>query len=594
LNSESKINLIVSQKNNKKNLVILSIVGLFAFHGLYFLTFFRINFPYSVDYYLIDYLYSYLVTGVFPLEYLFSAISGHFVIFPRLVILPNLLLNSFDVINILYFQWGISCLSLVFIFLILRKTDSRLYWLLVPISAFLFSPLTGSNYWAVIMLMWLIPQLAIIVIIYFLNKTKLNFKSILGVILAAIIATFSSTIGIVAWLLAIVGVIHINKEEKKLIEKKWLIIMILSAIVTGLIFYSFVPKNTIDIHPLQLLTFDGFSFITTYLSSPFRLKYDFLKIGVGTVSILLSVYGAYYFVIQKKKVKTALPWLLFLLVGITAAVVTALGRMHLEGHYGDEPYYITISQFFQIGLMGLLGLMILDIKNSSPNRRKKIILIFFYIVIASQMVLLIPSYYIAWSRSDYYYQEKSQYVSCFSLSHGKYCLDNQVFNSQQHIELINYQLENRLSIFKEEEFNQQNVEDLQKFEQIWYDETKTNVGFGEIEAINDVAVLNEESMIIEGPIIVMTGWALDHEKKQMDSIYLLVDNKPFLKYDDFQPRPDIINSLETTSSELNPGWTISLLSGYIEDGCHDFIIAGLHGEDKIMFEQKIQVCKNNS
>ena len=592
------INSVVSQIDNKKNVIIFLFVGFFAFHALYFLTFFRINYPYGVDSQLVNYLYSYLTTGIFPFEELLETGNNHYTLFPKLIILPNLLLNSFDIMNILYLDWAISCLSLFLIFLILRKTDLKVNWLLIPISALIFSPLPGSNEWSLIMTMMLIPQLAIIVTIYSLNKTRLNIKSLTTSISAAIIAMFSSIIGIVVWMPIIFSVIWTSKKNKQ-IEKKVLIILSLVMIVIALVVFGLSHRSSVQtifsqvMNLDQLLTFDTFSFIATYLSSPFRLKYPFLKICVGIASIFLSIFLVYYFMILKKKTENILPWLSFLLVGITSAIITALGRAHLKFHYGDEPYYIPTSQFFQIGLVVMIGLIIIDIKNCSSFKRKKIILTFLYLVIISQTVLLIPSYYAGWQRSEYYYQEKSQLVKCFSLSHGKDCVENDSFKTDDlSLNLVNYFLKNNLSIFKDKSFNQQSIEEVEKFEQTFSDESKNNVGFGKIEKINNIIISNDKSIIIDGPLIIITGWTLDHTKKQMDSIYLLVDGKPLLKYDDFELRIDIIKNLEIDSGVMS-GWTISLLSGYVEKGCHEFAIAGTNGKEKIILEQKIQLCKIN-
>ena len=75
------------------------------------------------------------------------------------------------------------------------------------------------------------------------------------------------------------------------------------------------------------------------------------------MAIFFSIFCVVYFM-KLKNISTVKPWLNFLLVGISSAVVAQLGRGHLAFHMGNEPYYIEFSQFFQIGLLVLIGFII--------------------------------------------------------------------------------------------------------------------------------------------------------------------------------------------------------------------------------------------
>jgi len=204
---DSEINTIrsfcISEK--AKIVIILSVVGFFASQKLYFKILYQINFPQGMDFFNgINYLFTYVKTGVFPFGEFITPISGHIHIFPRLVALPNLLFNSFDVANLFYLHWGLESIALFLIFLLLKRTSSKFYWLLIPISAFIYSPLQDSNFWSFSIIMWLLPPVAIIGIIYLLNK-NLNLKFLSAAVGLAVVSTFSITIGIVAWLVGIIG-----------------------------------------------------------------------------------------------------------------------------------------------------------------------------------------------------------------------------------------------------------------------------------------------------------------------------------------------------------------------------------------------------
>jgi len=411
--------------DNRNKIIILALVGFFASQKFYFKTLYQINFPYDIDFSLgIDYVYTYVKTGVFPFDEFIApfSVSVHQLIFQRLITFPNVFFNAFDVANFVYLHWGLESVALFLIFLLLKRTNPKLYWLLIPISAFIYSPLQDSGNHLIGMIMWLLPPVSIIGIIYLLDK-KPSLKLLSLSICLAIASTFSTIIGIVAWLVGIICLIKFDSHHKKWIEKKWLVIWITCTIITGLIFYSQFPKDAATQPNFSFLfTYDGFAFLATFISSAFRLKYHFLMVLVGSISLILGSFCVYYFTIYKKNLKIALPWLLFLLVGVGGGLVTDLGRGDLPLHYGNEPYYIPISQFFQIGLLALISLIILDIKKCPLHTQKKILLYFLIAVIIGHMILLIPSYYAGWLRGDHYFQLKTEYANCYSLSPELDCI----------------------------------------------------------------------------------------------------------------------------------------------------------------------------
>ena len=78
---------------NKKSIILIAI-SFFAIQKLFFISQYSINFPYSVDHIVFGYFIDYLVDGGSFTHYLFSTHSEHYLIFPRLIMLPNLILNN--------------------------------------------------------------------------------------------------------------------------------------------------------------------------------------------------------------------------------------------------------------------------------------------------------------------------------------------------------------------------------------------------------------------------------------------------------------------------------------------------------------------
>ena len=270
--------------------------------------------------------------------------------------------------------------------------------------------------------------------------------------------------------------------------------------------------------------------------------------------------------------------MLFLLVGIGGGLITDMGRADLPLHYGNEPYYIPISQFFQIGLLILIALIILDIKKGPLHTKKKILLYFLVAIIIGHMILLVPSYYAGWLRGEHYFQLKTEYANCYSLSPKLDCIKpngNNLTEVDAEVHpMINYWIENKLSIFGDVSFNNKNLEYVSQFEENWNKNDKTNIGIGKIESINDIPIAEKRTIYSNEPLIIISGWILDEEKKQLDSIFLLIDNKPFIKFDDFQPRKDILKNFDN-GMENYAGWEIFFMSGYLENNCQLISIAGI-------------------
>ena len=582
---------------NRNGIIILSLIGFFASQKLYFKALYQINFPYSIDFSVgMNYVYTYVKTGVFPFDEFFGQFSAHHLIFPKLLTFPSVFFNSFDVANLYYLHWGLESLALFLIFLLLKRTNPKLYWLLIPISAFIYSPLQDSGGHLFGMIMWLLPPVSIIGIIYLLDK-KPSLKLISSSICLAIVGTFSTIIGIIAWVPGIILLIKFNSASKKWIEKKWLAIWITSAVIIGLIFYSLFPKDAATQPNFSFLfTYDGFAFLATFISSAFRVKYHFLMILIGSSSLILGSFCVYYFTIYKKNLKIALPWLLFLLVGVGGGLVTDLGRADLPLHYGNEPYYIPISHFFQIGLLVLISLIIIDIKKEPLHTQKKVLLYFLVAVIIGHMILLIPSYYAGWLRGEHYFQLKTEDANCYSLSPKLECINpnggDSTINNIELQPMINYWIKNKLSIFDDASFNNKNLEHISYFEETWNKNDETNLGIGEIESINNVSITEKRTIYLNKPLIIISGWALDEEKKQLDSVFLLVDNKPFIKFDDFQPREDVLENFDM-NAQIDSGWKIFFMSGYLKNDCQIISIVGFKDNKNIKLNQEIELCKNN-
>ena len=583
-----------------QNKIIFFCVAFFALHWVFFIWVHQINVPYNMEFLPINIVYDFMTSEISLVEEIFTPFTGHLLTFSYLVSFPNLYFNSFDVVNMYLLQFPMYAGVLFFTYLLIKKTDKKLLWVLIPVSAFVFNPLMSSseNFFTA----WhsLIPQLAVISVIFLFNKKTVTTTTFVICVILGIIASFSSIWGTVIWIAGIFGLISYTAEDKKLVGKKWLFAWIAITIIIGFVYYetsiTMSQDDAFDTSLSQIgktspLSIEGMSFITTFLSAGFRLKFHALMVLVGGISILFSIFCVSYF-IKLKKISSIKPWLNFLLVGISIAVITQLGRGHLPFHEGNEPYYIYFSQFFQIGLLVLIGFIILNLRNDVRKNRVKIIVIFLVIVLITQSILLVPSYYTGWTRADHYFESKMHIMNCYSLSSDPTCIKSGgPLSSSADNALFNYFLKNDMSFFNDENFNSKNEQDIKIFKTNWSEKSQATVGFSKIESINDSLVSENETFVAEKPLIAINGWSLDENKKELDSIYLIVNNEPFLKFDKFYPRNDISKNLGV-NEDLNSGWSISFLSEYLEENCQLITLVGFKDDKIIEFDNQIELCKN--
>ena len=150
---------------NKEKIIIFLATSFFSIHTLVYILKFKLNFPFGDDGQASSFAYEYLATGswdgLFGITVI-SSYASHLIYSVKLLVLPNLVYNSFDVVNFYYLQWVIMSLTLLFLFLILKKTDKRLYWVLIPISAFIYCPIYNTGYFIFSSIMWLMVTLCIV------------------------------------------------------------------------------------------------------------------------------------------------------------------------------------------------------------------------------------------------------------------------------------------------------------------------------------------------------------------------------------------------------------------------------------------------
>ena len=585
-----------SSLSTRTKILILLGVAFFAIHTLVFVSNYAMNFPWGDDFTYMRFSYELFTLDEFPInQFLDASGDNHLSFSIKLITLPNLIFNSFDLINLYYLQWVLMSLTLFFIYLTIKNTNKKSLWTLIPISASLFCPIFIVGYWVLATNIWLFPALCISIIVYLFSRQKLSWPIFSIGVFLAIFSTFFNLIGTVAW---ITGLYFIRKNpNKKFCNVKFIIPWIGGMLFSGFMILSFTGTSS-QISFSKLFSIDALGFFFAYISTSYRFGVDNIILShiVGCATIIIVSYFLYYFFKSKNNFDSNIfPWFLLIFISIIAGIVITLGRVDL-GHDGTQSFYKTISAFSQIGIIVLISIIMTNLnKNKLKTNYYKFKIGILLSIIILQMIFLIPSYYAGWEKAEHYYDQKLLNQNCYSLSHGNECLTASAPGLTAPYErgvlyIFNFWLENNYSFFSDKNFNKQNTNDMLEFQDFLNSSPTKIITSGKIEKLNNQKIITE-TIDIENQFIKLEGWILDSESNTLDSIYLMIDSKPFLKYDDLY-EVDIQNMSDMLiNEETATGWTIIFLAGYIDEGCHTISILGKSDNSLFELDQDLLVCK---
>ena len=580
------INYKLSSKS--QNRIIFFFVAFLAIQGFSLVEIYKINYPYAYDMtsmtLFIDYMYAdgdYTIQEFF--DELLTETNSRGIIFPKLVVSPNYILNNFDSGNIFYLNWIIISLTLTMFFLILRNNNPKLYWTLIPISAFLFSPLINNNYWNYTITIWYLAGFCTVSAVYFLSKNH-TIRNTIGVIIFSIIATYSIPLGLPVWIIGSLTMFR-SYIHKKIWTRKIPIIYFSIMTIIGIIYYTGNVSSQAFISTENLMSIDSLTVFATFLAVPYKLKFPELMIIVGTASICISIFVAYHLGINRKKINEIFPWVLFLIISGSAAIIMRIGRFdpYFEGNL---PYYTPIAGLFQIGLCLLVAILILDIKKYVVLKRKQLLLFFLYSIIILQIIFLVPSYYNGWWKADYYYNEKIEHLKCVSLYHdwdNCHVLYESSLDKSESVyddfRVLNYFIKNNSNLFSERpNFNQNIIDELENFS-IKLENQQVQIIDGKISYVNYIDVKEKNKVNVYDESLIISGLIDEVDVDQIEVLYLLVNDIPTAKFDNFYL---------TSNTQIE--WTFAVLKNYLPPGCNTVTVVGLINNNPFILNNDIEVC----
>lgn len=568
------------RKENIKRIILICGVGLFAAHSFYFITILGVNYPYIDDWEIIKIGVSYYEHDVNWYEKIFEQASEHRPTIPRIVQTISLFWDSFNLKNLMYFSWALLIISVYAMYKILKRTDSRLTWLIIPISGFVFSPKQiDTMLYALGALHWVTIFFSGVITIYFLNRSIKNKKNFSLAIFASVIGTFTAILGLISW---VIGFISLNPKNVK--TRKFFIVWALIAISIITLYLISLDTSKGEITGLlkieSLFSKDKIIYMLEYISNPFSVKFTIIRILIGIFVISALILTSIY-LIRKTKDSNALPWIQFAAFGFLATLGTVLAR---SSRSPFDTRYIVISNFLEIALLVLASITILNLIKHYPSK-KKILHIMLIIFVITQMGLLGTGYYNGWNLAEERYEEMQSTLSCGKLpTEWKSCealIDQGDYDWKEISILINFVIEHKLNLLTDNTFNQENFNAVEISN---YNILKNNNLVYELGEINMINNKEEYSILVKPnePLIEISGWIKGQDKDNVNNVFLIIDQKPFVRMN--------LSDSEKTDLPQNDYWSTMFFSGYLEKGCHTVQVARINAEKISMIDDKRELC----
>tara|TARA_B100001179_G_scaffold136186_1_gene97907 strand:+ start:669 stop:2498 length:1830 start_codon:yes stop_codon:yes gene_type:complete len=603
--------LSLFQNPQVKNLIIFLIVSAFAIQALLLIINYGNDIPLADD----DQIFlGYRIADdleVTPKDF-YDPHFSHVPLFIRLVTVPLLLTFSFTAMPIFYLNWVFVCIAIIFIYYLLKQTNEKSTWLLIPISMLVFSPLQESTFtFSQVGLQQTLPFLSFILIIFLLNTKKLNFFRISLALFFVGIVMFSAQ-AFVAFIIGPIMLLSLIKQDKN--RNKWLAIWIFGNLCLSILLITVMMEDgcitghTEDLVCVPNIVEGNFSelfssekiyaFFFSLGSSVFRVKFNEAYIIIGAVIVISFLVSLLYTLYNKKKLSSLIPWCQYGLIGLIFISLVTIGRFHLWGGESIhiELHYLRLESFLHIGLLILTNEIFTYWKNKISKNKKKLLNIILIIFITSIILMLIPSYTIGWKNAEASSDWKNDVLSgCLLLPAKTTHFDSFEYCSKSFIpkgivtysdrqdyapEIWNFFLKNNYNVFSNEKFNEGNSKDLIKFTKKWNSSKNTFAFNGTIEKINSENIIEDKIFQLDNFQVAIQGSIKNVDFDQIDYFYLFLNDQPFAKI------VDIKNSQNNLIL-----WHIVFLSGYIPDGCHEFSLGFIEGNSKFISLDQIKFCK---
>jgi len=99
--------------------------------------------------------------------------------------------------------------------------------------------------------------------------------------------------------------------------------------------------------------------------------------------------------------------------------------------------------------------------------------------------------------------------------------------------------------------------------------------------------LSEKYFLNEDQSLVISGVISTDNIKEIEVMYLMIDGKPFAKYDNFYDSESTTNTDQLTN-EIK--WTFALLKSYLPEGCKQISFTGMKNNELFVLNDETEIC----
>ena len=588
-------NLIIQLSAFKSKIIFLS-VSILAIHCLYLIHTLGVNIPQSDELDFIPFVKTFLDGGTWWKDSHFLQHYDHRLIIPSLILLASVALSDWNITYQMYLGWSFILVSLVVIYALLKKTDSRLTWLMIPIAAIMFNAgQYGAFLWGLASIIFFLTSVTVFLIVYFINKINNNKTALIFSILFAIVASFTQFYGLLVWVMGIFGLLYLDKMKKT----SFLVWVSSGIVVISLYYTNYVSNSWKGIQFSTLFTYDGLEYVLLFLSNGLvtHLRQLMpLQIMISIGMILLIIGTPIYFKFKKLETKKIMPWIQLGLFGLFAAVVTELGRFGVVGPVASR--YMAIAAIPQIAVVVIGTIVFLHLYDHLTNSRKKLFVkIFFSILILIMILGISSSYYSGWKNGyDWLHQNALSYKCLRNPDFDLKCRD--IFSTETQYNNLKILRELQLSTFADKITLDTDSKDPLLKDSNWKNIAYDGEGYGSIDYI-DSKLTNFKPLTPQiyvnratSPIDI-GGWGTFAKKDiDVDSVYVFVDNQINTKAYYGYLHQDYTIYGEKTKPSFFSGWGGVININKLSDGCHDISIRITHDKKYYEIATDSQICIN--
>ena len=517
---------------------------------------YSVNLPFW-DQWEIAHLFEKISQGNLAFKDLITQHNESRIFFPRLIFIGLAYLTHWDVRYEMVVIFFLACIVSFNLYWLSRSTingsQTQILLMTLMSNLLIFSPIQYENWlWGFQITIFL--SIACVITCISVAYSKLNLKTKFLICLClCTISTFSSSIGIVSWIVVFPVIAMSELKQKRDRNKvKWLIIGWIVGCALNVILYFYNYRKPIQ-HPSFNEVFinpeEAMHFFLSFLGSPLGFAKLNVAITLGLLAISLWLLLNIYFLKISKKDPTLLyrikGWLMIGIYAVISALLSTFGRLGFGVSYSLLSRYTSFSVYLIVSLFYIAVIFVkhLNLRRNFWISKKLISIVSSFLIIVFIFLQIKTSIY-AIKKVENLRRERLAgkasllFINILPKNEGlKEYLYISIENKKDTVNVIN-----KLGFLKSGLLNSNMIKDIKGA-------IKLGLNYGYFDSLEE----------INNNTYIASGWAVLPEREEpADAVILAYENSEYestiftLAYKKTQ-RPDLLN-IYNNSSYLHSGW----------------------------------------